>query len=78
MCTASHDYEKRSMPMVSAPILIESDVWVCAESFIGPGVSLGKGVVCLARSVVVKSVEELTVVGGHPARYIKKRLLREE
>lgn len=48
-----------------ASIVIEDRAWVCAEAFIGQGVTIGEGAVCAARAVVVKDVESWTVVGGN-------------
>jgi acetyltransferase-like isoleucine patch superfamily enzyme len=41
-----------------------------------PGVTIGEGAVVAAGSVVVKDVEPWTVVGGNPAKVIKKREIR--
>jgi putative colanic acid biosynthesis acetyltransferase WcaF len=73
LCTASHDYEQPELPLVTAPIRIESDAWVTAEVYVGPGVTLHEGSVALARAVVVKDVPAWTVVGGTPAVKIRTR-----
>jgi putative colanic acid biosynthesis acetyltransferase WcaF len=73
LCTASHDYSKRHMPLVKAPIVIADDVWVCAQAFVGPGVVVGKGAVCGARAVVTREVAPSTVVAGNPAVLIRQR-----
>lgn len=52
---------------------IGSDVWIGRESIIMPGVSIGDGAIVAAYSVVTKNVEPYTVVGGNPARPLKKR-----
>jgi putative colanic acid biosynthesis acetyltransferase WcaF len=78
LCTASHDYTRRSMPLVSKPIRIERDAWVAAAAFIGPGVTVHEGAVVGARSAVFKDVPAWTVVAGSPAVPIKKRILQGE
>jgi putative colanic acid biosynthesis acetyltransferase WcaF len=73
LCTASHDYNSPSLPLVVAPIVIGVNAWVTADVFIGPGVHVGAGAVVLARSTVVSNVEPWDVVGGCPARHISTR-----
>ena len=53
--------------------IIEDDVWIGARSIIMPGRKIGKGAIVAAGSVVTKDVEPYTIVGGNPAREIKKR-----
>lgn len=55
----------------SAPILIEDDVWIAANAIVLKGVTIGRGAVIAAGSVVVKDVPPMTLVGGNPARIIK-------
>ena len=73
LCSASHDFTKNDMPLVTAPIIIEDNAWIAADVFVGMGVTVGEGAVVGARSSVYKNVEAWTVVGGNPARFIKKR-----
>jgi putative colanic acid biosynthesis acetyltransferase WcaF len=75
LCSSSHDYKHTNMPQIFAPIIIEDQVWICADVFVGPGVTVGQGAVVGARASVFKDVEPWTVVGGHPAKFIKKRVL---
>ena len=73
LCTASHDVTKSDNPLITAPILIEDQVWIGAGVFIGMGVIVGQGAVVGATSSVYKSVEVWSIVGGNPAKFIKKR-----
>jgi putative colanic acid biosynthesis acetyltransferase WcaF len=73
LCTASHDYNKRDMPLISAPIRIQAYAWITADVFVGPGVTVGEGAVVGARSVVLDDVEPWTVVAGNPLRTVGKR-----
>lgn len=77
LCTAGHDISDPHHQQTSASIVIGDRAWVCAEVFVGQGVTVGDGAVCAARSVVVKNVEPWTVVGGNPAKVLKKRMIRE-
>jgi len=76
ICTASHDINKpntASQGLIIAPIIIGKDTWIASKAFIGMGVVIGEGAVVGATASVFKDVEPWTVVGGNPAKYIKKR-----
>lgn len=75
LCASTHDISRSDIPLVIKPIKIGSQVWVAAEAFIGPGVTIGEGAVVGARAAVFKSVEAWTVIGGNPAKFIKKRVV---
>ena len=53
-------------------IFIGDGVWIGSNSLILPGVNIGKGSVIAAGSVVCENVDENVLVGGVPARIIKK------
>lgn len=53
--------------------IIGNDVWIGYGATIMPGVSIGDGAIVATKSVVTKDVEAYSVVGGNPAREIKKR-----
>jgi putative colanic acid biosynthesis acetyltransferase WcaF len=76
LCSASHDFEDPTMPLVYRPITIGAQSWVAANCFVGPGVTVGEGAVVGAHSVVVKDVPAWTVVAGNPARIIRARRLK--
>ena len=78
LCTASHDYRKQSMPLITGPIRIEADAWITADVFIGPGVTVGEGAVVGARSTVVRSVQPWTIVTGNPAKVVGPRIMRRD
>lgn len=73
LCTASHDYDRPDLPIVSAPITLEEYAWVTADVFVGPGVTIGRGAVVGARSTVTRDVPPWTIVAGNPARSIGER-----
>lgn len=54
-------------------IVIGNDVWIGYEAVIMPGVKIGDGAIIGTRAVVTKDVEPYTIVGGVPARVIRKR-----
>lgn len=76
LCTASHDINSPQFPLITAPIILEDQVWVGAEAFVSMGVNVSQGAVVGARAAVFKDVEPWTVVGGNPARFIKKRKVK--
>ena len=78
LCAGTHDYRQADLPLLKPPIVIEDQVWVCADAFVGPGVKVGEGAVVGARAVVVGNVDPWAVVAGNPARFIKKRTLQPE
>lgn len=53
--------------------IVGNDVWIGANAVIKQGVSIGNGAVIAAGAVVVKDVEPFSIVGGVPAKIIKKR-----
>ncbi len=54
-------------------IVIGNDVWIGREAVIMPGVKIGDGAIIASYSVVTKDVMPYSVVGGNPAKLIKKR-----
>lgn len=57
--------------------VIGNDVWIGAEAMIMPGIQIGDGAIIGARSLVTKNVEPYTIVGGTPAKPLKKRFSEE-
>lgn len=78
LCTASHDISDPHHRQIQKPITIGDRAWVCAEAYVGPGVTVGEGAVVGARGCAYKDVEPWTVVGGNPAKVIKKRIIKED
>lgn len=74
---AGHDYKKLSLPDTAATVKICDNVWIGGNSTILQGVTIGKGAVIAACSVVTKDVEPYAVVAGVPAKKIKERSVSE-
>jgi len=73
-----HNYKNKNIEIkkqgsIKAKITIEDDVWIGASSIIMAGVTIYKGSVIGAGSVVTKDVEPYSVVVGTPAKRIKSR-----
>jgi len=74
---SNHNYDKVGTPIKSQettckPVKIENGAWIATKVVILAGVTVGKGSVVGAGSVVTKDVPAYTVVGGVPAKIIKK------
>jgi putative colanic acid biosynthesis acetyltransferase WcaF len=78
LCTASHSISDPQRGLLKRPIHIGADAWVAAGAFVGCGISVGTGAVVAAQACVVKDVKPWTVVGGNPAKFLKRRILRRE
>jgi putative colanic acid biosynthesis acetyltransferase WcaF len=77
LCGGSHDIDSANFQLIAKPIVLEKKVWVCAETFVGPGVTIAEGCVLGARAVVVKSiVEPWSVWAGNPA--VMKRMRKKK
>lgn len=75
---ANHKFDDVSVPIYqqglsSIGIEIKDNVWIASGSKILDGVTVGSGAVIAAGSVVNRSVEPCTIVGGVPAKEIRKR-----
>lgn len=73
LCCGTHDYNDPSFPLLALPIRIGAHAWICAEAFVGPGVSIGEGAVVGARSVAVKDLPAWSVCAGNPAAVVRQR-----
>jgi acetyltransferase-like isoleucine patch superfamily enzyme len=78
--TSNHNYDENKISMlpfnnelITKPVKIEEFCWIGRNVMIMPGVTIGKGSVIAAGSIVTKDVEPFSVVGGNPARLIRKR-----
>lgn len=79
IAAGNHEFRDLSKPMrfsgsfSAGPIIINDDVWIGANCTIGDNVIIGKGVIIGANSYVNKNIEDYSIVGGVPARYISNR-----
>lgn len=60
------------LDVINAPVIIEDDVWIGFKATILKGVTIGRGAIVAAGSVITKDVPPLTLVAGNPARIIRQ------
>ena len=72
----THDYTKTELPLLRERVRIGHGVWIAAQAFIGPAVSIGDNSVIGARAVVVSDIPAGVVAAGNPARVIKPRTMQ--
>jgi maltose O-acetyltransferase len=77
--TMDHEFSDVTRPMreqgykTPLPVIIDDDVWIGTRVIILPGIRIGKGSIIGAGAVVTKDIPPFTIVGGNPAKVIKKR-----
>lgn len=67
LCTGSHRFRSENFDLLTAPIAIGDECWVAANSFVAPGVTLGRRTLCAAGAVVLGSAGPDAVLSGNPA-----------
>jgi putative colanic acid biosynthesis acetyltransferase WcaF len=78
LCTGSHDYETPNLQLYAEPIEIGDEAWLCAETFVCPGIKIGTGAVVGARSVVTNDIPNWMVCAGNPCKPIKPRIIEKK
>jgi len=78
LCAGTHDYTRPDMPLKKSPIQIADNVWICADAFVGPDITIEEGAVVGARGVVVKDVQAWSIVAGNPAVKIGMREITKQ
>tara|TARA_Y100000589_G_scaffold278859_1_gene274524 strand:- start:32 stop:631 length:600 start_codon:yes stop_codon:yes gene_type:complete len=78
--SCNHSFKSTKMPIISqgmteGEIIVGNDVWIGSNAVILPNCVIGDGAIIGAGAVVTSDIESHTIVGGVPARFIKKREL---
>ena len=73
LCTAGHDYDDPHFKTQVKPILVGTGVWIAADVFVAPGVTIGDNAVIGARSSVFHNMPPGMVCYGYPCRPVKRR-----
>lgn len=77
--TRNHRHDRLDIPMISQgyedyrPVTVGDDVWIGRRVIILPGVTVGAHSILSAGAVVTKDVDPFSIVGGVPAKLIKRR-----
>ena len=80
MMATSHAFDRIDIPITQQgsteeqPIVIGDDVWIGTRVIILPGVEIGSHSIIAAGSIVTKSCKPYSIIGGIPAKLIKKRI----
>lgn len=75
----NHNFERTDIPMLlqGSPgfeqVTIDNDVWIGTRVIINPGIHISSGCIIGAGSVVTRDTESYSIVGGVPAKLIRKR-----
>ena len=74
----THNAEVEDMfsNVISKPVTIEDDVWIGAHSVIMPGITIGRGAVIGAGSVVTEDIPSMAIAMGAPAKTIRFRHIK--
>lgn len=73
LCAGTHDYTKASLPLVKAPVWIGEGAWICADAFVGPGVTVERYAIVGARAVAMHDVPAWSILVGNPGKVIRQR-----
>jgi len=71
--TADHDADTQDFVGRTRKVVIEDFVWIGTRAMILPGVTIGKGAIIAAGTLVTKNVDSFAIVAGVPAKFIKNR-----
>lgn len=73
LCGGTHRIDSPDFTLVTRDIIIEDFAWVCADAFVGPGVTIGEGAVLAACGAAFENLEPWGVYRGNPASYLRQR-----
>lgn len=72
IATLNHDFNPELRGnLYPSKVVLEDKVWISSNATILPGITIGKGAIIAAGSVVTRDVEANTIVGGNPAKVIR-------
>ncbi|WP_243350231.1 sugar O-acetyltransferase [Parabacteroides sp. FAFU027] len=71
LLTANHDFDDHNV-LICKTVCIKKNAWIGARATILPGITIGENSVVAGGAVVTKDVEPNVVVGGNPAKVLKR------
>lgn len=77
LITGSHNISSNRFELVTKPITIGNCCWLTTGVTVLQGCAIGDYSVVAANSTVTKDIEPWSVVGGNPAKFIKKRIIKD-
>jgi putative colanic acid biosynthesis acetyltransferase WcaF len=72
LCSGSHAWWQETFDLQTRPIVVENQVWIAAQAFIGPGVCIGPDSIVGAGTVLMETVPAHSMVKGNPAQVSAK------
>jgi putative colanic acid biosynthesis acetyltransferase WcaF len=73
ICAGTHEYQRPDMRIEPKPVTLGRDVWVAADAFVGPGVTIHDGAMLAARSSAFHDLPAGMICVGEPAKPFKPR-----
>ncbi|WP_418830481.1 DapH/DapD/GlmU-related protein [Phocaeicola sp.] len=77
ICNGTHDLSLPNLPLMIGIVRLNNNVFIGAKALVLPGICIGENAVVGAGAVVTKDVDPWAIVGGNPAKFIKKRIIKE-
>ncbi len=76
LLTGSHNLESAFFELITKPIIIENGTWLTTGVSVMPGVKIGEFSVAYAKSLISRDVDSWSIIGGAPAKLIRKRKIK--
>ena len=76
LCTGNHDWSDEKFALIVGEIRIEDGCWVGARATVLPGVTMHRGAIAAAGSVITRSIPADEIHAGNPARLVRQRTIR--
>jgi len=73
LLTGSHNYKKPTFDLITAGVILEDGVWICACAVVNPGITVASHAVLTSGSVATKNLEAYFIHQGNPAIKIRER-----